>query len=107
MNNKRIFVFSVVCLLIFNFFQPGVLWAASEEEDKKPEVISLLGKKLYAKPAAGEELLKLQKDLKEAMTKVELNPDDYVEIFAFQNTGGAIVLSSSDVTTYFCIERIR
>jgi len=76
MTNKRISGFSLICLVIFYFIQAGDLLAASEEKDKKPEVISLLGEKLYAEPAAGDELLKLQKDLKEAMTKVELNPDD-------------------------------
>jgi tetratricopeptide (TPR) repeat protein len=43
---------------------------------KEPEVISLLGKKLYAEPATGDQLKKLQDELRNAMRQVELNPDD-------------------------------
>jgi tetratricopeptide (TPR) repeat protein len=43
---------------------------------KEPEVISLLGKKLYAEPATGDQLKKLQDELRNAIRQVELNPDD-------------------------------
>ena len=78
MNKTKIFLLLLAVLWFASQeFHDGSSLSAEPLRDKeKPVLISLLGKKLYAKPAAGEELLKLQKDLKEAMTKVELNPDD-------------------------------
>lgn len=76
MSKKGFLSFVLVYLVIFPFTQAEPLWTASEEEEKKPEVVSLLGKELYATPASGDELLKLQKDLKEAMIKVELDPEN-------------------------------
>ncbi len=75
--------FLLIFFLVFSFAFYGLfacnLYAGKtcqEQEKQKPEVISLLGKKLFATPAEGEELRKLQDDLKEAMLKVEADPDD-------------------------------
>ena len=75
--------FLLIFFLVFGFAFYGLfscdLYAGKtwqEQEKQKPEVISLLGKKLFATPAEGEELRKLQDDLKEAMLKVEADPDD-------------------------------
>ncbi len=83
MSKKGFFSLVLVYLVIFLFTQAEHLWTSSEEEEKKPEVVSLLGKKLYATPASGEELLKLQKDLKEAMVKVKLDPEDPKNIILY------------------------
>jgi len=52
-------------------------------EEEKPELISPLGKKLYAHPATGEELIKLKEDLKEAAKKLEANPEDPENIIMY------------------------
>jgi tetratricopeptide (TPR) repeat protein len=72
------------CLFIF-FAYPSENMAASEtsQKEKEPEVISLLGKKLYATPAVGEELLKLRDELREAIKKVEANPEDPENIIMY------------------------
>ena len=57
--------------------------SAPQGEDQKPEVISLLGKKLYATPAQGEELLKLESDLKEALKAVEADPENVDNIILY------------------------
>ncbi len=64
--------------MVFYLISDGLLLSQSgqESESQDPEVISLLGKKLYATPAKGEELQKLQDDLREVMLKVEANPED-------------------------------
>lgn len=64
----RIIVMSIIVLFC------GSVFLASAEE--KPEITSLLGKKYFATPAQGEELLKLQKDLDEAKKNFEANPND-------------------------------
>jgi tetratricopeptide (TPR) repeat protein len=51
--------------------------------DKEPEVVSLLGKKLYATPAEGEELAKLQATLEEAARALETSPDNLEAIIAY------------------------
>jgi tetratricopeptide (TPR) repeat protein len=72
------------CLFIF-FAYPSENMAASEtsQKEKEPEVISLFGKKLYATPAVGEELLKLRDELREAIKKVEANPEDPENIIMY------------------------
>jgi tetratricopeptide (TPR) repeat protein len=49
----------------------------------KPEVVSLLGRKLYAVPAEGEELAKLQANLEEAIRAVEADPDNPESFIAY------------------------
>jgi len=77
-NKIKIFLLlSAVLWFAFQTFHKGsFLSAGSLKEKEKPEVISLLGKKLYAAPAEGEELLKLQGELKEAIKKVEADPEN-------------------------------
>jgi tetratricopeptide (TPR) repeat protein len=69
----------------FLFFVGLSLWMVSSlfsfqneqaHQKIKPEVISLLGKELFATPAEGEDLLRLQKDLEEAEEKLSANPED-------------------------------
>ena len=50
---------------------------------QEPEVVSLLGKKLYASPAEGEELAKLQANLEEGARAVEADPDNVETIIAY------------------------
>jgi tetratricopeptide (TPR) repeat protein len=47
-----------------------------QENELKPELTSLLGKKLYATPARGKELEGLEKNLQAALRKLELSPED-------------------------------
>jgi tetratricopeptide (TPR) repeat protein len=63
------------CLLI-----PAALPAA---EDEKPEVISLLGRELYARPAQGAELEELQRNLAEAEREFKADPDDPEKIIMY------------------------
>jgi dipeptidyl aminopeptidase/acylaminoacyl peptidase/tetratricopeptide (TPR) repeat protein len=52
-----------------------------DEKEGEPEVISLLGKKLYANPAEGDDLKKLENDFKEAREKFEAdaeNPENII-----------------------------
>jgi len=53
------------------------------EEEEEPEVISLLGKKLYAAPAEGDDLQKLKNDLKEAKKKLEVEPENPENIIMY------------------------
>jgi tetratricopeptide (TPR) repeat protein len=76
MSKKGIPSVVLVSLVALYFIQAGHLWTAPEKDGKEPEVISLLGKKLYATPATGEKLLKLEMDLKDAMIRVERDPED-------------------------------
>ena len=54
-----------------------------EQDEKEPEVVSLLGKKLYAAPAEGEELAKLQATLEEAARALETSPDNLEAIIVY------------------------
>ncbi len=80
MSRKKSYAFlSLIFLLAYQTFISRALSAiqtTQEKSEEKPEVISLLGKKLYATPATGEELAKLEDDLKEAMLKVEADPEN-------------------------------
>jgi tetratricopeptide (TPR) repeat protein len=58
------------------------IWPALDEQEE-PEVVSLLGKKLYAAPAEGEELAKLQAGLAEAIRAVEADPGNVETIIAY------------------------
>jgi tetratricopeptide (TPR) repeat protein len=57
--------------------------SAGQQADKKPEAVSLLGKKLYATPAEGEEQVKLQAILEEAARAVEADPAGVEAIIAY------------------------
>jgi len=68
---------AIPLFMIFTGDQPGSLLTASPlAEDDEPEVISLLGIKLYATPAEGEALEKLQADLAEVEKAVKAEPDN-------------------------------
>jgi tetratricopeptide (TPR) repeat protein len=54
----------------------GKAASAVSQEEEKPEIISPLGKKLYAHPATGEDLVKLEADLKEAAKNLEADPEN-------------------------------
>jgi len=77
--NKAIIFLLLLAVTWFTsqtFHNGSVLSAKSGNEKEKPEVISLLGQKLYATPAEGEELVKLQNELREAIKKVEADPEN-------------------------------
>ena len=65
----------VASTILFLFVTPGTMDAAQQEQ-AKPEVISLLGVELYATPAEGAELEKLQRELEEAVKEAEDDPED-------------------------------
>ena len=77
---KQKFYLSTMILLFTGFvFVCGVALLPgdiSSFEKEKPELISPLGKKFYAHPATGEELVKLKKDLTDAIKELEANPED-------------------------------
>jgi tetratricopeptide (TPR) repeat protein len=76
MIRKKFFCILSLAFLLFMIGDLHIAQAKHEEKAEKPEVISLLGKKLYATPAEGEELLKLQKDLEEASKNFNTDPDN-------------------------------
>ncbi|MBN1224438.1 MAG: tetratricopeptide repeat protein [Candidatus Aminicenantes bacterium] len=53
------------------------------QKDEKPEIISPLGKKLYAHPAQGEELTKLEEDLRTAAGNLEADPENPENIIMY------------------------
>jgi tetratricopeptide (TPR) repeat protein len=55
----------------------------AQQKEAEPEVVSLLGRKLYATPAEGEELAKLQAGLAEALRAVEADPGNPETIIAY------------------------
>jgi tetratricopeptide (TPR) repeat protein len=69
---------AVGVLALLGLVRPGLLPAARgrSEDAAKPEVFSLLGRALYARPATGEALAKLQDSLREAAAKYGANPSD-------------------------------
>lgn len=87
MINKKLFIILVLAFLsvfqIYLFAGSFICLDVQEKSEGKPEVISLLGKKLYAIPAKGEELLKLQNALREAMKLVEANPENPENIIMY------------------------
>ena len=84
---KQKFSLSTMILLLTGFvFVCGVVLlpgAVSRFEKEKPELISPLGKKFYAHPATGEELVKLRKDLTDAIKELEANPEDSDNIIMY------------------------
>lgn len=82
---RKIFIFSTFAFL-FGILSSALLLEAKllqEEEKMKPEVISLLGKKLYAMPATGEDLRKLQDDLEKAIIALEGDPENPENIIMY------------------------
>jgi tetratricopeptide (TPR) repeat protein len=57
--------------------------STAQQKEARPEVVSLLGKKLYAAPAEGEELAKLQAGLAAALREVEADPGNVETIIAY------------------------
>lgn len=71
MKNVRLGLISGLVLIMLGAAAPGTVPLAAQKE---PEVVSLLGRSLYATPATGEELAKLQASLGEAARAVEADP---------------------------------
>jgi tetratricopeptide (TPR) repeat protein len=67
-----VFLLSGLAFVSLVSLLPGVV---DGMEDEEPELISPLGKKLYARPATGEELASLNNDLKVATEKFKANPE--------------------------------
>lgn len=87
MSKKSFFVILILAfMIIFQTYLAGNIFEAQAKQEKKKvkaEVISLLGKKLYANPATGEELQKLENELQKVLKKVEMNPDDPENIILY------------------------
>jgi tetratricopeptide (TPR) repeat protein len=80
MENIRLGLISGLVLIMLGAPASGAVPSAPQQE---PEVVSLLGKKLYAAPAKGEELAKLQAGLEEAVRAVEADPGNAETIIAY------------------------
>jgi tetratricopeptide (TPR) repeat protein len=77
-----LFSMALVCVFLESpVHLRGDTWI--QEDEPVPEVLSLLGKKLYATPATEEELNGLKKNLKEALRQLELNPEDVENIISY------------------------
>jgi len=76
--------FSALVAAVFLAGFSCLAWALPVNKgQEEPEVVSLLGKKLYAAPAEGEELAKLQGTLEEAARALETSPDNLEAIIAY------------------------
>ncbi len=62
----------------------------ASQEKEKPEVISLLGKELYARPAVGEALRKLQEALEDTSLKLEADPEDAENLIQYGRSLAAL-----------------
>lgn len=86
MKKQKLYLSAMILFLAgFVFFLgvtrlPGAIALLLNEE---PELISPLGKKLYAHPATGDELLKLKKELREATEKLEADPENPENIIMY------------------------
>ncbi|MDH4197260.1 MAG: hypothetical protein OEW05_07635, partial [Candidatus Aminicenantes bacterium] len=54
----------------------GIVFASARPQESVSELVSPLGRKLYAEPATGEALQKLQSALQEAAGKLERDPEN-------------------------------
>ena len=61
----------------------GVVTASARAQEAAPELDSPLGRKLYAEPATGEALQKLQSALQEAAGKLERDPENADLLIAY------------------------
>jgi tetratricopeptide (TPR) repeat protein len=79
-------------LAVLQLAGPGPLVAcpAQDKSPAEPEVISLLGQKLYARPATGEALAKLEGSLREAAGKYEASPTDPETIITYGRSLAAL-----------------
>jgi tetratricopeptide (TPR) repeat protein len=92
MKKKSVIQMSAFGLIFLWLTGPRPL-AAGPGQDKspaKPEVISLLGQKLYARPATGEALAKLEESLREAARKLEANPSDSETVILYGRSLAAL-----------------
>src|SRR4030042_4145469 len=83
------------CILALNGAQ-----SSTQQMDKEPEVVSLLGKKLYAAPAEGEELAKLQGTLEEAARALETSPDNLEAIIVYGRALAGMWRYHDDIEVY-------
>ena len=83
MKNFNLGLISGLVLVVFGALVLDAAQSATQQKETKPEVVSLLGRKLYATPAEGDELAKLQANLEEAIRAVEANPDSVETIIAY------------------------
>lgn len=61
----------------------GIAAAAARPQETAPELVSPLGRKLYAEPATGEALQKLEAALREAAGKLERDPENADLLIAY------------------------
>jgi len=90
---KNAVLFSAVLLLLLFLATSPILIRGSgsvrAKSEEKPEIVSLLGKNLYATPADGidgQELLKFQKDLEEAKKSYDADPNNPENIILYGNS---------------------
>jgi tetratricopeptide (TPR) repeat protein len=83
MRNLCLLLVSFLIFVAVGFLLLNPDQSATLQEDKEPEVVSLLGTKLYAAPAEGEELAKLQATLKETARAVEVSPESLEATIAY------------------------
>jgi tetratricopeptide (TPR) repeat protein len=89
-NFNRISALLILFVPAILIFADATSHSAPQREEQKPEVISFLGKKLYAVPAQGEELLNLENDLKGALKAVEADPENTDNIILYGRSLAAL-----------------
>jgi tetratricopeptide (TPR) repeat protein len=80
--------------------RPLAAWPTQEKVPEKPEVISLLGQKLYARPATGEALAKLEESLREAARKLEASPADPETVILYGRSLAALWRYNEAIDVY-------
>jgi tetratricopeptide (TPR) repeat protein len=84
---KQFVHLSAMALLLWGFVSGNHVSLSPGDYDRvaleEPELISPLGKKLYAHPATGEELTKLRNDLNTARENLKANPKDPENIIMY------------------------
>jgi len=84
MKIPRSHLFSAPAVVALVACLASLAWNLSVSNgQQEPEVVSLLGRKLIAAPAEGEELVKLQSTLEEAARALEASPDNLEAIIAY------------------------
>ena len=109
MKHRALIFFLSILLLgsVLGAEESGHTASAASQEKEKPEIISPLGKKLYAHPATGEELAKLEADLEEAAKNLESDPENPENIIMYGRRlaylwryNEAIVIYSEGIAKY-------
>jgi len=90
MENTHLRIIFCLVLVAFGSLVLNGAQSAAQQNEKEPEAVSLLGRKIHAAPAEGEELAKLQAKLEETARAVEADPANVETIIAYGRALGGL-----------------